>query len=219
MKNYIYLHICCINNWKDILNNLLFKIKDSGLYDKIDEIRCCILGNYDNYELLNDPKIKIIDTSDNINIYECFTLDHLYDDSKLEDFNVLYIHTKGLKHNGQNLNVLDWVEYMCYFNIYKYDICINLLNNYDTVGVNMQYADKKFLHYSGNYWWTKSSYIKKQEKCVYDCYNAPEFWINLKKNGNYVSLWKSNISNHYTERYSSINYINKNINAEIFKFD
>lgn len=40
MNIYIYFHICCINNWKDVFNNLFNKIKDSGLYDIIKEIRC-----------------------------------------------------------------------------------------------------------------------------------------------------------------------------------
>ena len=176
MKTYIYFHICCLNNWKEIVDKIIFKIKDSGLYDKVDEIRCGILGNYEKYELLkNDPKIKIIGNSPDIKLYECFTINMLYNDAlrSTEEFNVLYIHSKGLNHNKTNPNVEDWVEYLCYFNIYKYAINLNKLLEFDTVGVDLNYD--KVIHYSGNFWWSKSSYIKKLKECTYDCYNSPEF--------------------------------------------
>jgi len=58
MKNIIYIHICCINNYRQVVNQLFYDIKQSGLYDIVQEIRCCILGNYDP-ELFIDKKIKI----------------------------------------------------------------------------------------------------------------------------------------------------------------
>lgn len=218
MNIYIYIHVCCINNWIEILYNLLNKIKCSGLYDNIDEIRCCILGNYENNKLFDDPKIKIIAQSDDLSLYEVFTINKLYEDSLIEDFKVLYIHTKGLNHNGKNICVLDWVEYISHFNINNYDTCLKLLDNFDTVGVNLQVAHNKYLHYSGNFWWSKSSYIKKLEKCIYYSYNAPEFWITEKKIGKYICLWKSDCNDHYTDRYTSDKYINKEMN-QIFCYN
>jgi hypothetical protein len=207
MKKYIYFHICCINNWKDVVNDLLFKIKDSKLYDFIDEIRCCILGKCDDMSLFNYDKIKIIDTNEDITLYETFTINKLYEDSKKEDFMVLYIHSKGLNHNGKNQCVLDWVDYLSYFNIYLHSLCIKLLeDNYDTVGVNLQF--QRALHYSGNFWWSKSSYINKLEKCIYNHYNAPEFWITEKNIGKYANLWSSKV-NHYDTRYEKEKYMIK----------
>jgi len=113
MKNYIYIHICCINNWVDIVSKLLFKIKDSSLYDKISEIRCSILGNYDTENgrtLFNDPKIKIIYNSDNLSLHEPITINRIHEDATYEDFNVLYLHSKGVNTNGQNSCILDWVN-------------------------------------------------------------------------------------------------------------
>ena len=208
MKTYIYFHICCLNNWKEIVDKIIFKIKDSGLYDIVDEIRCGILGNYEKYESLkNDPKIKIIGNSPDIKLYECFTLNMLYNDAlrSNEEFNVLYLHSKGLNHNKTNPNVEDWVEYLCYFNIYKYAINIKKLSDFDTVSVNLNYD--KTIHYSGNFWWSKSSYIKKLKICTYECYNSPEYWItSCPEIGNYLCLWKSNVE-HYTEPYKPDKYI------------
>jgi hypothetical protein len=195
MNIYIYFHICCINNWKDVFNNLFNKIKDSGLYDIIKEIRCGILGNHEFYDpLFTDPKINIFGMSDNLNQYELFTLNKLYEDSKKEKFKVLYIHTKGVRHNNQNINVNDWIEYLSYFNIEKYKRCIELLDEYDTVGVNL--TKENPIHYSGNFWWSKSEYINKLEVCKFTCYNSPEFWLTERNIGIYYNLWSSNV-NHY----------------------
>ena len=211
--NIIYIHVCCIGNYKEIFTYLMDCIKKSGLYDNVKEIRCCILGNYDA-TVFDDKKIIIRAISHDISLYEVFTINHLYEDCKnaglnmeSADFNVLYLHTKGVT-KPDNINVKSWLEYLCYFNIYQYETCLQLLEYNDTVGVNLQNDPE--CHYSGNIWWSKSSYIKKLEKCQYTCYNSPEFWLTKDKNGEYISLWRSNC-NHYGDEYNRENYENKPI--------
>jgi len=208
MNNYIYIHVCCINNYEKIFNKLLHKIKDSGLYDEINEIRCCVLGEY-NVKLFNDPKIIIRNKTENIKLYEVFTINTLYEDAQKEDFNVLYLHTKGVSKPG-NKNISSWTSYMCYFNIYKYKECLEILKNNDTVGVNLQDLPGQKCHYSGNFWWSKTDYIRKLSKCIYYNYNAPEFWITENKIGNYVSLWHSKWK-HYKKIYPKKKYVGKKI--------
>jgi hypothetical protein len=174
------------------------KIKISGLYDNITEIRCGVLGyNYDP-DLFNDPKIVIRGTNIDIRLFEVYTINLLYEDAQKEDFNFLYLHTKGVTRDPLHKSVYDWVNYLCYFNIYKFKKCVDFLKEYDTVGANL--INEPVTHYSGNFWWSKSSYIRKLEKCVYYCFNSPEFWITEKKIGNYHSLWNANI-NHYMQEY------------------
>jgi len=202
--NMIYIHVCCINNYKEVFNNLIYCIKDSGLYDSISEIRCCILGDYD-IELFKDEKIKIHKTSNHLSLYEVFTINKIHEDCKNEDMNVLYLHTKGITRNN-DMNVNGWIDYMIYFDIYNYKKCLELLLDNDTVGVNLN--EHPVFHYSGNFWWSKSSYIKKLNTCIYESYNSPEFWLTCNKNGKYVGLWKSNV-NHYNVCYQKENYENK----------
>jgi len=216
---YIYFHICCINNWKEIYSRLIFKIKNSGLYNLIKEIRCVILGNDENF--INDPKINVIYRSSNIYLYEKKIINLLYNDcinndciNNDNDFYVLYIHTKGVKHFNHPIyekNVYDWTEYMCYFNIYNFNLCINELNNSDAIGVNLQSSHDYPLHYSGNFWWSKSSHIRKLNNIAENnySYNAPEFWVT-SINGKYKSLWNSN-KHHYNEPYHYSLYENKEI--------
>ena len=92
-----------------------------------------------------------------------------------------------------------------------------MLDNYDTCGVNL--LEDPVMHYSGNFWWAKSDYIKNlqplhiiiqpkfnshQEYINY--YILPEMWIcsQTKKS---ISLFNSNI-NHYHNDYNPKHYIN-----------
>jgi len=208
MNTYIYIHVCCINNWKDIFMNLYNHIINSGLYDIVCKIKCNVLSKTIEEPLtffnhLNDNKIEILNISSNLDEYETGTINRLHDNALSEDFYVLYMHTKGCKHNNNNININDWVEYLLYFNVDHYKKCMEQLINNDTVGVNLQYNPAT--HYSGNFWWSKSSYLKKLDKCIHSCYNSPEFWLTDRNIGNYVSLWNSNV-NHYHERYEKHNY-------------
>ena len=210
MKKYIYIHVCCINNWKQVFNQLYSTIKTSGLYNIITSIKCNILSTdvQDTvfFTELNDSKIEILGIHNDLNLYETPTINMLYEHSLKEDFYVLYLHTKGVRYNNTNINVIDWINYLIYFNIQRYETCVKNLLDYDTVGVNLHYADKKTpTHYSGNFWWSKSDYIRKLEKCVYTHYRSPEMWITEKNIGKYLWVWKSNV-NHYTTRYEEHNY-------------
>jgi len=96
-----------------------------------------------------------------------------------------------------------------YFNIYHHKICLELLKIHDTVGANL--ADCDFLHYSGNFWWSKSSHIKKLDKCSSERYCDPEFWISKDRIGSHVSLYNSIGISHYTSNYPEELYKNTEI--------
>lgn len=201
MNTYIYIHVCCINNWKEIFGKLLSDIKLSGLYEKVTKIRVNILSQKNDFDIIDD-KIEIIGTSNNLGVYESSTLNLLYEHSAKEDFNVLYLHTKGVKHNNSSLCVTDWVRYMSYFNIYKHEQCLDMLVNNDAVGVNLLINPK---HFSGNFWWSTSKHIRSLGPCVNKTYNSPEFWITSKP-GEYKELWNSGV-NHYHTRYEESRYL------------
>lgn len=197
MKVYIYIHICCIHNWEEVFRKLIATIKASGLYDKVEKIRCVALTKSGVPDELFRDKVELIGIYSNLNLYEQATLHPLYDHSLKEDFHVLYLHTKGVRHNNKNPCVIDWVNYLSYFNIEKHEDCLKGLEENDAVGVNLQ--KEPCLHYSGNFWWSKASHLRTLQKCAYSCYNSPEFWVTSVK-GKYLTLWSSNV-NHYQELY------------------
>jgi hypothetical protein len=219
IHNYIYIHVCCINNWKDVLHLLYFNIKSSGLHDAVTRIKCNVLcapeskADVDVYFsklLLFDAKLELLGITCDLLLYETPTINLLHDhaikighDDDADNFNVLYLHTKGVTRNS--VNVVDWINYMIYFNIHEYKTCIDHLTNhgYDTVGVNLFTTHP--IHYSGNFWWARSSYLKKLKRCEVKHYNSPEFWLTEDNLGKFSSLWHSNI-NHYNQRYEEHNY-------------
>jgi hypothetical protein len=206
MNTYIYIHVCCINNWKEIFMNLYNHIVNSGLYNLVNKIKCGVLSKTNEEPLsffnnLNDNKLEFY-ICNNLDSYETYTINILHENALNEDFYVLYIHTKGCTRTS--ITITDWVDYLVYFNIDNYKICMEKLLNNDAVGVNLQ--NTPVTHYSGNFWWSKSSYLKKLNKCVHTCHNSPEFWLTEKNIGNYISLWNSGV-NHYNVRYEKHNYV------------
>ena len=215
MRNYIYIHVCCVNNWKDVLHHLYSNIKTSGLHDIVTRIRCNVLCNPESKpsvelffsELLSsDAKLEILGITCDISLYEIPTINLLHNHATeaADDFNVLYLHTKGVTRT--NTNVDDWVNYMIHFNINQYKTCIEQLADHDTVGVNLFTTHP--IHYSGNFWWARSKYLKNLKQCENNHYNSPEFWLTEDNLGKFSSLWHSNI-NHYNELYEEHNYKNK----------
>ena len=209
---YIYIHICTKNTWESVLDKLIKNILNSKLYDIVTKIKCFVLGNLDIIpECLRYKKIEIRKIDQDYSLYERFTLRNLYDDSLKEDFYVLYLHTKGIT-KPNSYPVIDWVNYLIYFNMYKHKDAIDNLSYYDTVGVNLQDGP----HYSGNFWWSKSSHIRKLNREIGINYVAPEFWVtSIKNNVRYLGLWLSRV-NHYERRYEPSMYINKGINRYEF---
>jgi hypothetical protein len=197
--NVIYIHVCCINNYKDVFRYLMDCIHGSGLYAAVAQIRVCVLGHCDDPHLFNDSKIKLWATSPDLSLYEVFTLNTLYEDCKYADMNVLYLHTKGVTKPG-NPNVKSWVEYLCYFSIHKFKECLELLKSNDAVGVNLNLSGHGRVHYAGNFWWTTSAYVRRLAPCVYTFYNSPEWWLAESGIGKYHCMWQSNV-NHYDVPY------------------
>jgi hypothetical protein len=212
---YIYFHICCINNWETVVSDLFQAIRDSGLYDEVTEIRCGILGLNIGKDLghpmLKDPKVKIMFHSTDLLAYERPTLErlHLHCTVTQTPISVLYIHSKGVRHGGENPCVSDWTNYLTHFNITRFRDCLSNLTHCDVVGVNLQHEPRT--HFSGNFWWSHSDYIRKLDKYIEPSYNGPEFWITQQQeNGDYGLFYSLNNSrvNHYEERFTPDKYVN-----------
>ena len=228
---YVYIHICVLNDWLDVLTNLITNIKTSGLYNVVDKIRCFVLGNLDNTpEIMIDKKIEIVKTNPNRKLYEKFTLNNLYNDCLKEDFYVLYIHTKGInidnkftaKPKSSRQPVRDWVEYLIHFNMYRYKDMLKLLETNDCAGVQLKERGMKpndgNTHYSGNFWWSKSSHIITLKTIGSSNYLSPEFWIASKKhNCTYASLYKDRTVG-YKNIFPKEKYISEKNNIYFISF-
>ncbi len=181
MNVHIYYHIALVGDNARIVNNTLGKIISSKLYEYSNSLNCLMYKNVTEFEY---P-----------------TLNKLYEHAINEDAYFLYIHTKGAANPCQFSD--DWRNYMEYFTIENWQKCVDMLEKFDSVGVNFQYEPYK--HYSGNYWWSKSSYLKTLEKPKKTSNRFEhEAWI-ASGNINPCSLHNSNI-NHYYQPYPKSKY-------------
>ena len=67
-EKYLKEHIRGKFKWVLVVDlDILNKIRDSGLYNIVNEIRCCVLGSFNkNDEIFQDNKVRILKTSENL---------------------------------------------------------------------------------------------------------------------------------------------------------
>lgn len=210
---YIVYHIATVNEkWVNLTQRTYNKLINSNiLNDKnLKGIKISYLGDKNNIELLkniwNNPKVEIVNMGENCKLYEYPAIDLIKKTCKNEDCNILYFHCKGLLYENNFID--DWIEYLEYFNVEKYKYCLDKLIDYDVVGSNYYglMGDKFYKkspynfafyerHFSGNYWWSKSSYINKLDNLLYDSSSRhkPEFWICKNEHGNFWSYYVTSI--------------------------
>lgn len=74
-----------------------------------------------------------------------------------------------------------------YFILEKYRLCLYWLERgYDVVGVALSLYPT--LHFSGNFWWSKSKHLDKLPTQIRRTYYAPEMYVCSQPNGKYISI-------------------------------
>ena len=214
-----YFHICQKENWEKSFDIIFNEIKKSGLYDKTHEIRLGIVNDESKLienERLNDPKFKILFCKHSSE-YERPTLLHLRNNGVNENNYYWYLHSKGLRHFGEDKYIeqageqvlvkekyiLDWINYLLYWNVTKWKFAIKMLSrNWNSYGCNYIYP-----HYSGNFWWTKSSFLHNLPTEIGNGYTDPEDYIS-KNNKKMFNIFSSGLEGHghYRNEYPKEKY-------------
>ena len=201
-KIIIYIHVCQKGDWKRSFKMIMDKIKETGLYEEVFEIRCCVLNDIclDSDPILIDKKIKIIylGTTDN---YERPTLLHMKNSQ--DDAKYLYCHTKGIRWFGteNESNVIDWIKLLLYWNLIKWKNAVKILNDCDLYGCN--YITAPVPHYSGNFFWVTRKHLNKLNDFIGNEYCDPEFWVFTQPcmSFNAYTSCVANCSGHYSNAY------------------
>lgn len=210
---YIFYHVCCIDKTFIIVRDQISKIVFSGLYEKVNTIHCYLVGHQKYIDqiktmLLNSgKKFKISGESPYIRLYERFTLEDIRHRITPQD-KLLYIHTKGITRMGSRYEkgVWEWRNYMEYFLFSKASECIELLNQYDLVG--LLYSKKPMPHFSGNFWWSTGKYYLSLPPKIGMSYLDTEMYIH-KNNPNFYILHKPSAYPGYETKWSFSRYIEK----------
>ncbi len=213
MKNLCYIHGCSKTTGIEILKDMINRIRSQKLYTELDEINISFLGKISKNDVNDieniDKKIKIIYQHDNMRWYEFPTLQLLKNRcmTENEECRILYLHTKGVNNPG-NKNIEAWRNCMLYFLVNKYETCFKILEKHDCCGIN--FKNKPFVHFQGNFWWSNSNHIKKlpnpQSLDISDRYNAEKWLLSLLRS-KYYNLHNSHID-HYHTYYPSEVYMN-----------
>lgn len=213
-----YIHICQKEGWKRSFDMIFDKIRKSGLYENTSQLRLSILsdnGTIDD-ERFHDPKMVIVYQGKSEE-YERPTLLHIKSQCDIdpEDTLYFYLHTKGLKHFGteRESNIVDWINLMLYWNIECWEKAVSIVSQdcYWTYGCNFTYV-----HYSGNFWWSKPSHIRRLSNFIPSYYTAPEDWVTMLYwfmpqipiHREYYSVFNSGLEGmgHYSNPYPESNY-------------
>ena len=221
MKIYGFYFIALMNDWKEIVDNQISTIISSELFSKTEK-----LFLYIYYENEEDLKYITEKFKDYVNVsilvgvtneYEFPILKVIKDISRDDDFYCYYLHSKGVSITEKNMTtyngainlthlkncVNDWRKYMEYFIINRYEDSIKFLDEgFDSCGVNLTTKDLLSRpippHFSGNFWWSKSDYLKKLPEIdslnLKNRFNA-ENWIGMG-NGKLKCLYETKAGYH-----------------------
>jgi hypothetical protein len=226
----VFMHVCNLNNGIEIYHEQLNKIKKSKFYDNIKKIYVCWVGNYEKISN-EDENIEIIHLSDDITYYEFLTINKIKEliETEKENMKILYIHNKGTRKAGNEKVIKSWRALMEYFLIEKGLYCISKLNYFDTIGCNIinetnngfsNVNEKHCYHYSGNFWWSNSSYIKslkkleidkKKEKREEKRFQCENWLLSNLENKNIGVIYQNNTNIHPYHRLVFDDYRNKKL--------
>lgn len=194
MKNiYGIYFICCINNYLEVVEEQL-SILNEGLLQNTKQL-IIFITNYTHTSIeldniiskYNIDNAKFILVTSSENVYEKFAINNYKKYIVDDDYYLYYFHTKGLKNKEDPLmNVFSSRrKILNYYTLKMYNINIQLLENYDAVGCSLHLYPKK--HFSGNFWWSKSSYVNVLQN-INDKYLSPEMYILSNDACKYISL-------------------------------
>ena len=208
-KIAVFIHVYPVGHYREIIEK--FRTRNEGLFKEAVTVIVSVNGNVD-WASSKTLGVDFPVVVKNENDFEFPTLDliKLYCGGLKEQHKILYLHTKGVSYE-RNECIDDWVDYMTYFCLERWHYCSTALNMFDTCGVDL--VKQPALHYSGNFWWAKSDYIKKLKRpreieTVLDERHKAEFWI-CSEEGKHLCLHNSNIPvfERDKHRYDESNYI------------
>jgi hypothetical protein len=201
---FMYVHIYVDgHNHLRVVSHLMDTCRSFGLLDIVDEVRYYVLGTPENVRPMQDlmstyPKTVMRGTHTNVARYERETLEALHEDATraTDDAYVFYIHSKGTSAKSyNNPNVERWTDAMINLLARYRHVCMSWLDRgADTVGI--MYRELPTRHYSGNFWWSTFSHIRRLHVPIGPCYLDPEMWI-----ASHPDTWSVSLSQHGHDMY------------------
>jgi hypothetical protein len=147
-----FIHCYGTEAGQRILLEQINRIKHSGLWEGTERVFVGSVGN--QITLADDPKLTHFH-HDDATEFELWTLDRLFEECQRDDCLCWYIHTKGASHHDSSR---DWRHHMELIVIDRWHDCAEALLQANTCGALGHNNPEPF--YAGNFWWTKSPYVR-----------------------------------------------------------
>lgn len=159
----VYLHVPLMGHYREVVAELVGMIDASGIYDHANTLLLMTTGHAEAGGLIGQ-RWTVQDSGLGIESYEYPTLQQLHADAiNRPEASYLYLHCKGVSHSGPKRATRDaWRRYMAYHVIGRWEECLELLKDYDTVGTEIRLPPKHApKHYAGNFWWARGEYLAR----------------------------------------------------------
>jgi hypothetical protein len=170
-----FVHVAALPATNKVLQEIQDSITSSRLDHACEKIYFIVVGNPSLIDLsiIDNNKYCIIYYSNQIDYCEFPTLAFMHLLSQSYDGAFAYFHTKGVTRQSESVD--NWREMLMHFNIDLWRERLEDLKYFDTSGVNLlgdkdnyandprswaNHPDAAPLHYSGNFWWATSEYVR-----------------------------------------------------------
>ena len=184
----IFYHVGQIGNWQEIYHEQIDRLTASGILDICKHFHIGINGTE---PLPFVPENAHVEYNTNHEL-EADTLTSLWEFARVNpEYKTLYLHTKGVTRvNTQYYQITkEWREYLEYFCVDKWRMCIDSLESHDTCSVLLskesihnpgtEYEVRwPAPHYVGNFWWANASYIATLDPMY--MYTNDTYWLRGK---------------------------------------
>ena len=194
----VFIHVAAINNYQQMYDQLFDQIAKSGLLMVVDEVNVCVVAGQE-LNVIQSPVVKVHYDPDgayskelSFKKGEFFTLKKLQEYARSSPVNkkILYCHLRGVT-TPNNPHIATWRNYLIHHNITNFRKAYYALDEYDACGVDLITKDRwpNADHFSGNFWWANSDYIKKlpnisdisrpDSETILTLRHNGEFWIGM----------------------------------------
>ena len=183
---WIYFHVYPINEFQEIVDEIMGAMKSSGLIDAAVKKELCVVRKPGIHTISYDPTFTLNPLKHNGT--EWPTLQRMYRDCLAveEEALVCYVHTKGvwrLHRGGMNhfpKAIVEWRKMMTYFVIERWKDVVDLFESDSEIlaaGCNLKNKKPRrpakrqelidagidinnLWHFKGNFWWSRASVIR-----------------------------------------------------------
>ena len=183
------------SNALDVLADLLIACERTGVLELASNMTLNVVGNAREYHRVRQfvyhefaegrfADVHVVNMNQDVGTWEFSSINLLLDYAKefnSRDVNAhfLYIHTKGLRKDGDFISKWHWRKYLEYWVLDRQREARLLLDlGYDAVGVNVinpaggvtperaytRVNPRHNWHYSGNFWWSTAAHLSKLDQ-------------------------------------------------------